>query len=649
MKKTAFLLAALLLCAPAFADDYAIEVRTNKKVIHVEELGLPGNMSVLNALDILPELIGRDSDDILANYQINLQDKSIGVGRDAVLLQLHLSDVDKIEISQTPSASQQKKGQGGVVGIFLKDQTQDGLEGKVMMDVSTETDLMPHLQMSYTSGPWRLFGMTMLEYYHPLNDVSQTVSDYSDRLLNARTFSCDTSVLRYGAQNLMVFANYHPDADNDLKLWLTESASLQKDLDFGTLYGDVPVSSSLETRGRTFSLDASGEYEHYFSARNSIDVEFGYSLSPSTAYTDAVSPANESRNLQQEVSASVKYVHPLRLERNEMKLKGGVNLSGTFSSQHSSAVYEDLALTSGRDFYLSPFVEAEGKIGPVGVLASLRFQHYGYNETVSGDDPFSTTLDEIVGGVNLNWQVADHHNLRLQLAKNIVRPTGLQICPSMSFSVDNNSYIKGNPDLAPTRIYSCNLDYITDLHFGVHDIVLNSGLGYTVTEGIIRLVDATVPATSGYFGLPLEHKTFYNMDFLKSLSLNMMAFYKAGPLSVSLAGNLFSNFQYLDDARASYAYFNLSLSPSLALLQNWTLSANAQYTSKVENLYGHLGDAFNLGFRLTKIWKDWDVHMEFGDIFHNLTEDIVYGSNVRSTRLYYLYRNYFNIGATFKF
>ena len=163
VKKSLFILTFALAVALTHAAQAQnmVEVKPDKKVVHVDQLGMNPNSNVRDALDIMPDLLGRNTDFMLDNFSVQIDGKDVGNSIDVVLTQTILAEVETIEISTSPTVSEQKNGQGGVINIKMK-APEEGFHGNVLLDGSTEWDVMPSVLMSYKKDKWSFNGSLMM-------------------------------------------------------------------------------------------------------------------------------------------------------------------------------------------------------------------------------------------------------------------------------------------------------------------------------------------------------------------------------------------------------------------------------------------------------------------------------------------------------
>lgn len=164
MKKF-FLVFVLALSAgvSAAAQEYAIEVLPDKKVINVGLMNLPPDASVNTLLQMIPDLLER-GDQLFSNYDIQYDGKSVGESRSEILYHTRLYELDKIEIFDSAIETQQKNARSGVIDLKPKPLA-DGLGGEASLAASTVFDIMPGANVNYSNDKLSMRSYANFEYY----------------------------------------------------------------------------------------------------------------------------------------------------------------------------------------------------------------------------------------------------------------------------------------------------------------------------------------------------------------------------------------------------------------------------------------------------------------------------------------------------
>ena len=137
----------LCIVAPLVADAQPIEYRGDRYVIHVDELELDGDESLMDVLMMCPEVITLDGRDALSDYDIRIDNINIGIDRESFLYHTKAREVGTIQIAMNGVVA---KGTDGVKGVIDVRYRNSAAESKVAVQGSTYgsgriyTDMVRH-------------------------------------------------------------------------------------------------------------------------------------------------------------------------------------------------------------------------------------------------------------------------------------------------------------------------------------------------------------------------------------------------------------------------------------------------------------------------------------------------------------------------
>ena len=650
MRKYAFLpiLVCCLSCVAGLAANEVpmLELTPDKQIVHVDKLGLSGNTDVLEVLEAMPELLARGSSEtgtLLPNYAIQVDGKDAGQSRDVVLMQTKLVEVDVIEISFSPSASEQNNGQGGVINIKLKPLTQDGVSGNVLLDVGTDVDVQPSLWVNYKKDKFTLRSSLMMEYYRPADQKTQLLEfDNSETSLSWQ----QKKLMSYKQETAKLFMDYNPTSQDKLKFRFWESLGLSKTNMDGVGFAMVeqvdsagqPMSGFFQRidmkekqvqNANSLSMVADVEYEHSYRRGGRFAVSAMYSFAPEYSDNDLWSGAcgvlgdspvdtlmtavTDHWQKPHQVSGDIKSKHALLENDNPHKLdfEVGVNSTLTLSQQrNSTAVYAtrddpQIQRDTFSTLYASPFVELTYKYQRWHLLAGARYQYFK-----SWGSAADMLYDNhaVTANVGLTCQVADHHRLRVIGARNITR---------------------ARQKVQP--YYNAELNYLFDWSNQTDWVMTNFGVRYIYADLVATTTKCDV------------------------VNVNAQLSYAHGIFSMTFAGNAYMKWQKMPDETVRGWYYNLSWQPVFMFPKQWTLSGKVLYNSKIKGWTtdykkGEYGDCVYMQVRLSKDIRNWNVHAEFDDILNYKTYDKEWQNAVSVvTTEYNLYKRAFLVGFGYKF
>lgn len=639
MKRALLIVLLLQTVFLSWADEtYIVEIKPTKKIVHVEQLGMSDNAGVRDVLEMMPELLTRGASSLLANYSIQVDGKDVGQAREVVLMQTRLAEVKEIEISTSPTSSEQLNGTGGVINIKLKPVANEGVSGVVMLDASTLWDVDPSVMINYRKEKFTLRSSVMMEYYRPTNfSNSSTVEPYSS------ITRLDTAVTSYKQETAKLYLTYTPTERDELKVHVWETFAMNRYttnsgwtqmLDVSGEFTDsaFPLLRQLnyiqhtDADGHQLMAEANMDYSHNYSRGGKFIVEatynYGNTQYNSMAYQQLLGVLGGFIHLDttksqapHQVIGAIKTLHPLLASSSphSLQLQLGVNANYVFGSSslsiHTLMGTPDVldTKTYNRVLYLSPYMQWDYSYSRWTVQAGARYQYYRTNACVEKDANGTLTNDTtinnnhcVTANVSLGCQVADGHHLRLLAARNIIR-SGMTIYP----------------------VHNAELNYIFSYRTVEHDVLTNFGLQYINTQ--------------------MQTQTDH------VLSVNAQLFYRHGFFSMAFAGNVYAKEEKFPTTRDWGFYYNLNWTPVFSFRHEWTLSAKFLYNSKVETVHADYGDCFFAELRLSKNIRSWNIHAELSDVFDYRSYDAVRTGDTCSMQTYDLYHRYLLVGAVYKF
>ena len=626
-----------LLCA--VAQDYTVELQPDKKVIYVNRLGLPENTPVIEVLRLIPELTVREGDEFLSGYDLFLDSKSLGYNKDVLLSTMKLSEVEKIEISTSATASQQINGMAGSIKIVSSSMS-DGLSGTVTANANTLWTVYPNLNLNYRTDKLEVRGNVGLEYY------SGKTTNYFEQVMPInKDVGNNTITEKYFQETARLHLKYNPTKKDQLKLWVLESLGLDdmntfteglytvKVPEFGDDVYRVTKDKTNDPRKTSkVNFSAFAEYEHVFHDEMKLTVSADYTLDNNREGTVSVKGMSPER--PQKIQSEAKIVFPfLPVGKRSLNLTLGGNT--TFGINDREQVHN-------RTFYGSPFMELKYKSPKLQVFTGVRFQ---YNDLVydkSDKGLFENGNKDITFNVNALWQMKEHQAFRFLVTRNIIRPSADQLYPAMEFDLSRRMFVRGNKDLRPASMYSFELDYIADWIIDRHSFIANLSLGYDRSDGLVNMVQRFDEECQQFY---MTYANTGNNDIMKAKG-NLI--YKYGIFSLSLAGNWYHNIKKVDGKMDNIDNFNVALSPIFSFNNDWTLSGTLRYNNAVISNDSRIGECLYSYLRLSKTFGKWIVSAMLSDIFGYDSENFEYKDGGYIYTRYDQYPRSFEIGVTYR-
>lgn len=633
----------LSLCLQA-KDEYIIEETPGSKKLNVSRLEVSPGTTLGELLELFPELLYREGDDQLDIYDLQVNGISTGISAETVIAQLLARDIESITVSQSPSMTQQVKGQGAVINVTLKN-PEEGFSGSAALEAGTLAYAMPSASFNYKKDKLLLRGSLMMEYYHPFHNCSSETWIQGDELISSRSDTCRRD---YGYELARLQLDYNPDNRNSLKAWAWQSWSKDcRNTDTESLTPLIYKSESDRTTSG-FSMTAGARYGHEFLS-SSLSTQLEYSYIPTREdYSNRVFPSvidqscsnSISRHNIGGVTSYTYHFSPADTVRN-CNLSLGLNYSyapALVSYREQETYKEDAALDSRTSqLLLSPYIEASGLLGPVTLNGGFRYQYVNMSVKVEKGDTYDMPSPDYTAFFKLGWQIKPHHYLNTVLDRSVNRPDPRQMYPCTYYDPSIRRYVKGNEELRPMSLYSASLNYINDFNKGGHSLVTSATVQYIKANDIICNTYS------------LDYNSYVNDGCSDILSANAMLHYSYGVLSINFTGNIFQNWTHIQGSNDSYFNFNLGLIPVLTFRENWRISTKLSYYSRVITQTISLSDYFYGQFNVSKTWGKWTVYAKYQDLFHKTAEDSIMEGLVYHSKSYNLRNPNFLLGFVVSF
>lgn len=646
IKTLSAIISACILCIPAFAEvSSEIELAPGKKIMHVSRMNLPANLSLLELVLMFPELTARDDTDALSRFDLQIDDVSCGTSKYDFYKFLHSCDIQDIEFSMEPTASEQHNGQGGVINVILNNPAK-GFSGHAMLDASSAFNVMPAVSLNYKTDKVKILGSVVSQYIHPHSNNRQTLVESSATGLH-RNFS--NVNLQYVTQMANIRLEYTPNKHHLLKAWAIQT--LNRDHEYiSTRRDSMDARHTVNTQDKRDRISFNGglNYKYTFDlgffetqasfihdperynwlSQEDSDSKDVYNGNQKPFMVDAFTkvcfhlvPKTTTRKIDFETGLDVKYTYKFYRE----------NFTGPRWPKYD-------VTARFRPLYLSPFIKLDTRFGAYFLKASVRYQYNGRNIRVDSDGKdFSKDINSVTATVNTGFCLDSGHSLSVTLDKAISRPEDEQIYPYIYYDPVSSRFIRGNSALVPENIYTAAVDYQYSWSNEKHRVTSGAGLKYYHTSEIIteRAIGPT--------------PSFANAGSSDIVAFNLTATYATGPFSLTLNGNLYRNWNQIGGTKGKFFSYNLALIPRLSFAGGWRISGSLEYNSSEETYTKSLGDYFYSEFRISKEWNKWNVFMTLTDNFHRQVTDSTHTLPERETKIYNLKYPGFGLGAILRF
>lgn len=650
----------------------AIELQVDKKIIHPELLGYNDNTSLEDILRVLPELLNRFTGNVIPNYSVQLDGKDVGSAQDAVLLQTKLMEIDCIEVTTSPTASEQTKGQGGTINVKLK-ALEEGVHGIAHLGLNTNM-VEPTFYLGYKKNKLELRTTAIIDYCFPRDHVLNESLRKRESTDPHRTLFLEIDTIRQHAfsETAKMELKYQFTERDKITVWLMQTGDFGRKLTHSAAESHTAIQgdsvfffrfgNSVDRANQWHvNLNTIAEYVHTIRNGGEVVWEVGYNYMPyrtlknSTYNGDYYQLLNNIYDYDYRKGHEA-YTHlksklriPIEDQCHQLYLTIGANASYNYinhTTQDSVLFFSDDPLREtlyrGANIYASPYMEWKYDWKKLSLKAGVRYQFYRRYirfepNLMPGADSRQVSDDhDVTCNLNLSYQFNDRHRLRTMFARNLVRPNALEAYNGTIIDwSDLSVYEYGSAGNSHT--YNAELDYLFSWSRGDHDLILDAGLRFVHSRDLIVktvTIDEQMPA-------------------LKILSVSNGGQSNVGTIDLSLCYRYrgfsfaFAHNQYF--AR-NYFYYNLSITPMVDLPKEWYLSGRFTYHSRIEQEKSYLGDCFYAQLRVHKNIGHWIIYMEMDDIFGYRTTDKTYYSDTEyKLRTYSIYNRALAAGFSYKF
>ncbi|MCQ2341758.1 MAG: outer membrane beta-barrel family protein [Paludibacteraceae bacterium] len=640
MRRSLFIVFALSVSLLSEAQ-YMVEIKPDKKVVHVNELGLSPNTGIMDVLQAMPELLDRSSNDLFANFNIQVDGKDVGKSRDVVLVQTKVAEVDVIEVSTSPTVSEQKNGEGGVINIKMKPITQEGVSGDVLVDVDTEWDVQPSVLLNYKKGKFTLRSSLMMEYWHP--------TEYKESQIKEKSFQeaqYDTTSTQYGQETAKLHMQWNPTTQDELTVYAWETFAMawtntqsmeqmwiNQEPTGNPVWKESRDGITQKKHERQLKAEGQVSYKHLYTRGGELKIEATYNYVPGVATTrynryDAdliiqrvgVADSRETNLWSQshqvlgEISSKQTLLKPNSPHVLDMKI--GISADYDFGNKkeiNSTQRQIDTLHTNAQNLHVSPFMEWDYNYHGWYIKMGARYQYFRYGEKFGNTDGVLSDHHTWFANLSVMWQVKQHHILRLVTARN---------------SLWNMTHLDDEGNVAPTvePYYNAELNYTFDWNNTIDFVELGLGVKYVYAKQTTRDVGLLVA--------------------------NTQLIYKHGIFSLVYAGNAYMKREYFYEGTVKdnwRMFYNVSLTPVFSFRKQWTLSAKLLYNSEIIMSDAIYGDCFYTQLRLAKDIRNWNIHLQLNDILDYDTYDTIIIGDWTQRTLLDLYPRSIQIGFAYKF
>lgn len=500
------------------------------------------------------------------------------------------ASVSKIEVITNPGAKYDAEGAVGVLNIVLAKQqgggsaaqALNGLTGTVRGTVGTK-GAGGGVFFSAQQGKLSASGNAMYQY-QKMSGLEVT--------MNRETLS-DGSLMHYeqnGTQRVPftmgnVSLGYDVDSLNTVSATVGVTAFSAKMSSSpstwmtGPAYGEgLSYTYDMTTRMRSTSLNASADWQHFFSADRDRYLTFSYLMTYAPQRTEvkqiypAPMPSMETLNKPKSLEQTFQLDYTTPIAQGQT-----LNLGGKYIMRDNDSWTEDLEYKHGNDIGAA-YVEYDGKFGIFGAKAGLRYEHTWQNveyKKGNGAD-FKKNYGNLVPSLALSLSPSMTQNIGMTYNMRISRPGITYLNPYVDRSMPGN-ITYGNSYIDVEKMHNLGLTYSSFSQ----TLMVNVGLHQSFSNNQI--------SDYSFYEDGLLHNTYGNVVKQRNSSLSAFVNWMAAPKTrLMLNGEL----NYVDmrsevlDMKNSGWQGNIMVGAQQTLPWDVKLSLNAIANTKSYTLQG---------------------------------------------------------------
>lgn len=463
-----------------------VKVDYEKKVIYADSLTLPKSINVGALLRILPELLLRPGEYTLDNYEVQIDGVPVGEAADAVLSVLQLGDIERLEMVNSPSASDLNGGMSGAVIIHLRPiaEKRKGVSGKIAAGISTERSAMADFLIDYRSDKWTVRGMAFGE---------NTANTKTINMFSSNEVWDEKQKQDYWSQLTRAMVTYQPNERNSFELTMTGGFNYG-DMLFYKVKGTPPVTYNEQTVNvRQPYLNARFRYTTKFSELLNLrfTTQYGYKPSHIWGYDSIKQPNSDERIVQNVFESAAELFGTWKMSGGKVKCGYNVAARGAATSDNKM---------------VQPLAQLTVEYGKLRVRAGAEYQWYKGSID-------SIRFNDWTGRLVTEWQFNPQQRIRLIMQRQISLPIISQ---------------------------EIGADYLASKSWGGQTLSINPGFSFCHsdgTPGISNYINANlmtlyqyniffVSFTGNFYMWKQDssdsgskYKTYYNLSLMPSLNL----------------------------------------------------------------------------------------------------------------------------------
>lgn len=532
-----------------------VELRADRKIIHVDKAHVGGGENVPDVLQLLPEIrVTTDNKITLKErpFTIFLNGKPSSITADQ-LFQMPASTIERLEVITNPSVKYTPEGLGGIVNIVTK-RRRLGVNGVVQANMATDRTFKTAYTFNYGVKKFNFFSTLYMQSLAGNTDAYSITDRPGNSLLSEvmkkdRGFLTDNFKIGFdydaSPSDLLTFygAQQYRHGSNDQDI--VSEISYKEEGRVGV--GKQRIDASFFDR----SYDLSLNYKHLFSRKGqelSLDIlqniannanynqfclegEQPEGVGNSYSFNRKIkgnstrlrlefsTPLNQEGNMQLEVGSEAAFVNTRyryygdRYDHEQQIWRDSVELTSLFRYQTST---------------LSPYVLFSGSAGKWSFSVGGRLEYHKRDLTIEGvRHPYERC--DFFYSLSAGYDLNESNSFNFALSRRTDRPIAFYLNPTIQRGDYVTEKILGNPELKPSFAHSYDVGYA----FNKGKFGINTNLSF---------IDSKDEADLTFYQVGnIRYKTFTNNAGVHTWMGNVSLLWNDPVFSATLAGTLYRN------------------------------------------------------------------------------------------------------------
>lgn len=645
-----------------------VELKADRKIIHVDKAQVGGGENVPDVLQVLPEIrVTTDNKITLKErpFTIFLNGKPSSITADE-LFQMPASTIERLEVITNPSVKYTPEGLGGIINIVTK-RRRLGVNGVAQANMATDRTFKTAYTFNYGVKKFNFFSTLYVQSEAGHTDAYSITDKVGQSVL--------TEVMKkergYRTDNFKIGFDYDLTASDLFTLYVAQQfrhgvknqdiASEMKDLtNVATRIGQQRVDASYFNRYYDFSLN----YKHLFSRKGqeltidmlqsvSNDADFsrvrmegeqpggvGNSFAfnqkvkdaPTRLRAEFSTPLDEKGNIRLEIGAEAAFFNSRyryygdRYDRESGSWRDSVELSSAFRFQA---------------YTLSPYALFSGSAGRWNYAVGGRVEYYKRTMTVKGERyPYDRC--DFFYSLSAGYDLNESNSFNFALSRRTDRPIAFYLDPTVRRGDYVTEKVVGDPDLKPSFAHSFDWGYA----FNKGKFGINTNLSYMTSKDELDL--------TFYQDGNVRYKTFANDAWARTFMGNASLLWNGSVFSATLAGTVYRNVitreRETGKVKTKDFQYDIRFIPKLKLKKICDLMIQAMYYAPSTYPDYKYSDSFRASASASRSFhENWVVSVRYNNFIFKKRKEYRWDEQFHSTLFEDMHVTSFTVGVLYKF